>query len=394
MIINHNVSAMNANRHFAMNVKKMDENLESLSSGLRINKGADDAAGLAVSEKMRAQIRGLHQASRNIQDGASLVQTAEGFLKESNDVLQRIRELTVQSANGTYTNEDRAQITVEIDEMVKELNRIHEDAKFNTLRLLDGKTLGFNSFGYPGVDEAGADRNTTALGLTDISLARNVNFNNIAEQHGNNGVVVQAGANTDERLFIQMDVFNTYALGITDRPVTDDGAGQLTYQNAAQAVGNESTNQNLAWREFSFYQPDPINLDAALYLESEITPPAKDTNGDGPVTIEYLPPLEGNRLNVTTSEDATASISVVDVALNKVNKQRADLGAFQNRLDMAMRGVDNAAENLQAAESRIRDADMAKEFVKFTKNQILAQSSASMTAQANVRSQLIMRVIG
>jgi len=345
MIINHNISALNANRMFASNVKRMEGQVEKLASGQRINKGADDAAGLAVSEKMRAQIRGLNQASKNIQDASSLVQTTEGFLKESSDVLQRIRELSVQGANGTYTNEDRAQITVEIDEMVKELNRIHEDAKFNTVRLLDNSSLRLNSFGPD-------------------DTSRNPNF-------VGNGLVVQSGANTDERMFVNIGEFNTYGMGITDN-----------------APNTYTANQNLAWREQSFYEATPINLDEALYLESAITAPINA------VSIDQLPPVAGNRLDVTTSEKATESITVVDVALNKVNKQRADLGAFQNRLEMAQQGVDNAAENIQAAESRIRDADMAKEFVQFTKEQILSQSAASMTAQANMRSQLVQRILG
>lgn len=361
MIINHNISALNANRMFSYNVKSMESNMAKLASGLRINKGADDAAGLAVSEKMRAQVRGLNQASRNIQDGVSMVQTAEGYLKESNDVLQRVRELTVQAANGTYTQEDRAQITVEIDNMVREVNRIHEDAKFNTLRLLDGKTLGVNSF------------QDTEGNLT----TRNSNF---ADANGvpMNGLIIQSGANVDERMFVKMEVFNSYALGITDQP------------NQTYADVNGGTNQNQAWRELSFYTPVAMNLDDALYLESPIQAPA------APVTIDLLPPSDPttNRLNIQSAEKATESIAVLDVALNKVNKQRADLGAFQNRLEIAMKGVDNASENIQAAESRIRDADMAKQYVDFTKDQILSQSAASMTAQANMRSQLVMRILG
>jgi flagellin len=349
----------------------MDKNIERLSSGLRINRGSDDAAGLAVSEKMSAQIRGLNQAYRNLQDSASLVQTAEGHLKESNDVLQRVRELTVQAANGTYTTEDRAQITTELDQMVRELNRIHEDAKFNTLRLLDGQTLGVNSFG----GEYG-ERSETAV----VNPARNLNFNqgNEADAPGRNGVVVQSGANTDERMFVDLGVFNTFGLGITGTP-------DEVYPNENHEINFQ------AWREKSFYQDSEYDLDAHAYLES-----ALDVMRDD-VKIQNLVPLTTdavNRLDVTTTEKATQSITVADIALNKVNKQRADLGAFQNRLEKAMEGVQNAAENLQSAESRIRDADMAKEFVEFTKNQILSQSSATMTAQANVRSQLIMRILG
>jgi len=382
---------MNANRMFSQNVKKMDSNMEKLASGLRINKGSDDSAGLAVSEKMRAQVRGLNQASRNIQDGISLIQTTEGFLKGSNDVLQRMRELAVQAANGTYTNEDRAQITVELDEMVKELNRVHEDAKFNTLRLLDGKTTGFNSFGVQGQqDTPVAEINTTALGTENIAPARNVNFNTTNEQGeatGMNGVVIQAGANTDERMFINLDTFNSYALGLTNTP-------NQTYTDAAAQMNMESTNANQAWRERSFYNEQELNLESALYLESSIQDSAMAQNEEGDVAINLLPPQDLNRVNVQSSERATETIAVLDVALNKVNKQRADLGAFQSRMEVAQKGVDNTAENLQAAESRIRDTDMAKQFVNFTKNQILAQSASSMTAQANMRSQLVMRILG
>jgi flagellin len=381
MIINHNISALNANRMFSYNVKKMDGHMEKLASGLRINKGADDAAGLAVSEKMRAQVRGLNQASRNLQDGISMIQTAEGFLSESGDVLQRIRELTVQAANGTYTAEDRAQITVEIDEMIKELNRVHEDAKFNTMRLLDGKTTGFNSFGMQDVT---AD--PTASGPEQIDLARNANFNRTDIQAGMNGIVIQSGANTDERMFVRLDVFNSYSLGMTDRP-------NQTYAEIATSEYG-SVNNNQAWRERSFYNPQALNLEAAMYLESAITPSAMNQVEGEEVTINLLPPQDLNRVNVQSSEAATETITVLDVALNKVNKQRADLGGFQNRLVMAQKGVDNAAENLQAAESRIRDADMAKQFIGFTKEQILSQSAASMTAQANMRSQLVMRILG
>jgi flagellin len=375
MIINHNISAMNAQRHFDMNVKAMDRVMEALASGERINKASDDAAGLAVSEKMRAQIRGLKQASRNIQDGVSLIQTTEGQLKESNDVLQRMRELTVQAANGTYTNEDRAQITVEIDQMLRELNRIHEDAKFNTLRLLDGYTLGDNSFGG---DPPPAE---------NINTARNPNFN-VREPgggigtSGRNGVVIQSGANTDERMFAEIDAFNTYALGLTDRP--EESYGDITGVN----------NQNPAWREKRFYDETPIDIESTFNLESPIQTPAIGEDVETGVTITRLDAQDGNRVDISTSERSTETITVLDVALNKVNKQRADLGALQNRLHMAQRGVDMSAENLQSAESRIRDADMAKEFVQFTKYQILSQSSASMTAQANAKSQLVMNIIG
>lgn len=402
MIINHNLAAMNAHRHFGLKVRNMDRNVESLASGERINRGADDAAGLAVSEKMRAQIRGLNQASRNIQDGVSLIQTTEGFLKESQSVLHRMRELIVQAANGTYTREDRAQITVELDQMIRELNRIHEDAKFNTLRLLDGKTLGENSFAILQPDGTYPSSELTPQGdLVPAELhTRNPNFGIENDQENPyNGLVIQSGANTDERMFVRIGAFNTYALGLTEQPKQRPDDPDLLKQYEA--------NSNLAWREQSFYHIGDLDLDAEMYLEHPVdpapdgTPFPGTTGGDDDatpphgVTIEVLYPVRGeNRVDVTTSERATESITPIDVALNKVSKQRADLGAFQNRLELAMEGVDMASENLQASESRIRDADMAKEFVNFTKNQIMSQSAASMTAQANMRAQIILKIIG
>jgi flagellin len=281
---------------------------------------------------MRAQIRGLNQASRNIQDGISLVQTTEGHLAESNDVLQRMRELTVQAANGTYNQQDRAQITVELDEMVKELNRIHEDAKFNTMRVLDGKSLGIN--GFANIDAATGNANPAEL------ASRNPNFLetradavtgglNSAAGTPANGLVVQSGANTDERMFVKIDAFNTKALGLTQGPTTlysDNNGG------AAEP----------AWRELSFYQASPLDLNAAMYLESAITP---EPAGAGSVTIDNMfPDLANNRVSVSTGEKATETLTVLDVALNKVNKQRANIGSFQNRLEKAMQGVDNAAK--------------------------------------------------
>jgi flagellin-like hook-associated protein FlgL len=272
---------------------------------------------------------------------------------------------------------------VEVDEMVKELNRIHEDAKFNTLRLLDGKSLGLNSFG----SQTDPNPNETVLGTNDIDLARNVNFNDMDTNTGKNGVVVQSGANTDERMFVEIGTYNTFAMGITDVP-RDSAGNELTYNSAAQNTPYTSQNYNYAWREKSFYNESEVDLDAIMYLESNITPPVSG------VTITFLNPVDGNRLDLTTSEMATQSIGVIDVALNKVSKERADIGGFQNRLELARQGVDNASENLQAAESRIRDADMAKEFVEFTKYQIMSQSASSMVAQANLRAQIVLNIIG
>lgn len=284
MIINHNMSALYANRVLGQTVGEVDKSIEKLSSGMRITSAGDDASGLAVSEKLRSQIRGLNQAERNIQNGVSFIQTTEGYLQETQDILHRIRELAVQSANGIYADEDRMQIQIEVSQLVDEINRIASHAQFNGMNLLTGA--------YSRDTEAGRV------------------------------MQLQVGANMDqsERLFI----------------------GTMT----AQALG----------------------------LQGAQT--ATDV------------------LSISTPEVANASIGRLDTALKAVSKQRADLGAYQNRFEMASKGVAVAAENLQAAESLIRDADMAQEMVAYIKNQILTQAGSAMLAQANTKSQAVLQLLG
>lgn len=285
MIINHNMSAINANRLLGVNQSSLTNNMEKLSSGLRINKAADDASGLAVSEKMRSQIRGLNQAERNIQNGVSFIQTTEGYLSETQDILHRMRELAVQSSNGIYTDEDRMQIQVEVSQLIDEINRVSSHAEFNTMRMLTGK---FSK------DSAGAS-----------------------------GLQIQVGANTDQNEKIFIGTMTAAALGLQGVSSAQDDA-------------------------FSIASPDKANQ----------------------------------------------AILRVDAALQKVSKQRADLGAYQNRFEMASKGVAIAAENMTASESRIRDVNMAQEMVDYTKNQILGQASTAMLAQANVRSNGVMQLLG
>jgi len=284
MIINHNMSAMYANRQLGITQGEIAGGIERLSSGLRINRAGDDASGLAVSEKMRSQIRGLNQAERNIQNGVSFIQATEGYLQGTQDILHRLRELSVQAANGIYTDEDRMMIQVEVSQLVDEVNRIASHAQFNGMNLLTG------SFA---VDSA---------------------VNRVMQ--------LQVGANMDqsERLFI--GTMTATALGL---------------QNS-QAVGAS--------------------------------------------------------LNILTVDEANQAIGTVDAALRMVNRQRADLGAYQNRFEMAAQSVAVAAENLQAAESRIRDADMASEIVRYTRDSILNQAGTAMLSQANVRSQSVLQLLG
>jgi flagellin len=289
MIINHNMSAMFAQRENKFNNIKTDKSMEKLSSGLRINRAADDASGLAVSEKMRSQIRGLQRAEKNAADGISLIQTTEGYLQESEDIIQRLRELAVQASNGVYTTEDRMQIQVEVSQLVDEVNRIASHAQFNGMNLMTGR------------------------------FARATGENTITAS-----MWFHIGANMDQReqVFI----------------------GTMT----AQGLGIQSTNGL---------------------------------------------PHSATFISLSTPEKANITIGVLDKALRIVNKQRADLGAYQNRLDHARVGLSVGAENLQAAESRVRDSDMAEEMVRFVTNQILVQSSTAMLAQANQKAQSVLQLL-
>lgn len=285
MIINHNMSALNANRLLGVKQGEVANNMEKLSSGMRINKAADDASGLAVSEKMRSQIRGLNQAERNIQNGVSFIQTTEGYLQETQDIVHRLRELAVQSSNGIYTQTDRQQIQVEVSQLVDEVNRVASHAQFNTMNMLTG------------------------------AFAKDAQNGKIMQ--------IQVGANADqnERLFI--GTMTAAALGL-------------------QASGGQGL------ESIKLDSPDASNL----------------------------------------------AIAKLDGALDKISKQRADLGAYQNRFEMAAKGVAVASENLTASESRIRDVDMASEVVNYTKNQILGQASNAMLAQANVGTRSVLQLLG
>lgn len=344
MIINHNLSAIDAHRQLKINNFNTQKNIEKLSSGLRINRSGDDAAGLAISEKMRAQIRGLHQASRNAQDGISFLQTAEGYLNQTTMILQRLRELAVQSATGTYTNEDRYQIKVEVEELVKEVDRIASQAEFNTLRLLKG---GFRAVGWqPFKDMAGnlstsggtgpqptigaqpptpfpALENTEKQG--DVHEVYYKPTDNADKDQG--GLYVHIGPNMDQRVKVYIQNNSAIALGLRDAASVDQ-----------------------------FKLDDDVSL--------------------------------------LTQDGANRALKKLDASLFYVNRQRADIGGFQNRLEGVVKTVDYAAENLQSAESQIRDVDMANEMVDFVKNQILAQSTAAMLVQANARPQLVMRILG
>ncbi|GHV15981.1 flagellin [Spirochaetia bacterium] len=285
MIINHNLSAMFANRSLGVTQGALTKDMEKLSSGQRINRAGDDASGLAVSEKMRSQIRGLNQASANAANGISFIQTSEGYLQETQDILQRIRELAVQSANGIYTEEDRMQIQVEVSQLVDEVDRIASHAQFNGMNMLTGRFA-----------------RATGENIVTASMWFHI------------------GANMDQREQVFISTMTAAGLGIRD-------------------LGDNAI-----------------------------------------ITLE-------------TTEDANRTIGTLDSAIKLINKQRADLGAYQNRLEHAVVGLDIGAENLQASESRIRDTDMANQMVDYTRDQILSQSGIAMLAQANQRTTSVLQLL-
>ncbi|MCE9597283.1 MAG: flagellin [Spirochaetia bacterium] len=280
MIINHNLSAIDSHRTLKFQHWAVDRNMEKLSSGMRINRAGDDASGLAVSEKMRAQVGGLRQAERNTEDGMSMIQTSEGYLQEVGDIIQRIRVLAVQSSNGIYSAGDRQMIQVEVSQLVDEVDRIASQAEFNKMNLLKG-------------DFARGSRVSSMW------------FHMGPNQHQR------------ERVYIQTMTAQSLKLRRTD----------------------------------------------------------------------------GTLLTLSTAEFANDAIGTLDDALMRINKQRADLGAYYNRLEHAAKGLMVAYENTQASESRIRDTDMAEESVAFTKNQILVQSGTAMLAQANIRPQSVLQLL-
>lgn len=285
MVINHNMSAMFAQRSQGIQDLNVQKSMEKLSSGMRINRAGDDASGLAVSEKMRSQIRGLNQASQNAQNGISFIQTTEGYLQETSDIVQRIRELAVQSSNGIYSAEDRMQIQVEVSSLIAEVDRIASSAQFNGMNMLTGR------------------------------FARDTGENVVT-----GSMWFHIGANMDQRTQVYIGTMSAMALGLRN-------------------VGDETI------------------------------------------------------MSLETPDEANRAIGTLDEALKKINKQRADLGAYQNRLDMTVKGLDIGAENLQASESRIRDTDMAAQMVEFTKDQVLSQAGTAMLAQANQSSQNVLSLL-
>ncbi len=367
MVVQHNLQAMNSNRMLGVTTSSQSKSTEKLSSGYRINRAADDAAGLTISEKMRSQVRGLKRASTNAQDGVSLIQTAEGALNEAHSILQRMNELAVQGANDTNQAIDRDAINQELAALTEELDRISETTQFNKQELLDG------SF---------------------------------------QGKKLHVGANTNQYIAISIKAMNAQAIGVKDSTFTASGltkvsktggktsntvtsglTSKLTY-NTGGFIGSAAPYSKL------LSMPGLSGVTTSMFngtvsytisgLKSTFT-----ASGVGAVctTLSNQTSTTGGALKVDSYDIANASLSRIQNAINEVSKQRSALGAIQNRLEHTIANLDNVQENTQAAESRIRDTDMASEMVEYSKNNILAQAGQSMLAQANQSTQGVLSLL-
>ncbi|GEA16631.1 flagellin [Moorella sp. E308F] len=369
MRINQNISALNAYRNLTVTNNALTKSMEKLSSGLRINRAADDAAGLAISEKMRGQIRGLNQAVRNAQDGISLIQTAEGALNETHSILQRMRELAVQSANDTNTATDRWEIQKEINQLSEELTRIANTTEFNTKNLLGGN--------FNGTFQIGANQGQSITLQINGMTSEKLNTQNRAAALALDGGVTKLASAT---------VASGFADGAYQLEVSIGTSGTYTFK-LLDSEGTLKTSANVTGTASS------VNL-----VVSGATLTIKASGGfsnagiaEGTAKVYVVGKNKG--ISVITQENANDAITIINNAIEAVSAERAKLGAYQNRLEHTIANLSVAAENLTAAESRIRDLDMAQEMMAFTRNQILSQAGTAMLAQANAQPQTVLQLL-
>ena len=497
MVVQHNMSAMNANRMLSGVASTQSKSTEKLSSGYRINRAADDAAGLSISEKMRSQIRGLNKASDNAQDGISLIQTAEGALNEQHSILQRMRELAVQASNGTETNDDREAVQNEIEQLQSELTRISDTTEFNTMKLLDGSQSGNKvqasvsksatanlttepattgkSISAALTNTADGTESTYAVTVMDKdgnASTTTVKFTAGADEGKDADAIIKALKNTDLADKFDMEystgaktiTFTSKEEGVSSNVVlTQLGTaaaaatvtpGEDAYSKLAAGIGAYKGEGNIEDSIFTVngekfaYVTDPTKLgddykdvnyvqtkaddgtvdkdDAAAMakLINAKTGIAAVADGTGNISLKAgssntgkgielqnganegqtmsftLDDMSADALGVgvgkvdlSKQETAKTATTIIDAAIKKVSKARGQMGAVQNRLEHTINNLDTAAENMQTAESRIRDTDMAEEMVNYSKNNILAQAGQSMLAQANQANQGVLTLL-
>ena len=397
MVVQHNLTAMNANRQLGITTGAQAKSSEKLSSGYRINRAGDDAAGLKISEKMRSQIRGLDKASSNAQDGISLIQTAEGALNEAHSILQRMNELAVQGANDTNQSIDRDAINDELEALTTELDRISETTQFNKQNLLDGtfsdKKLQVGANTDQKIEVSIDNMNATSLGLTNISYSdvqtgtapvkmkyqgTTVDYNTKSTQAKNQENFKKSVWNAISKMKASGAYATQYdaTTGSVYYIGKDNGSGADTrFEKASLALkATNCWNQKVASKEI-------MGDNFKNYVQ------VSTTKGTTSTAIQV------GRPSVADYQTANATLSAVQTAINKVSTQRSALGALQNRLEHTVANLDNVSENTSSAESRIRDTDMASEMVNYSKNNILAQAGQSMLAQANQSTQGVLSLL-
>ena len=400
MIINHNMGALNANRNMNINSGAASKSMEKLSSGMRINKAGDDAAGLAISEKMRGQIRGLDQASANAQDGISMVQTAEGALNETTSILQRMRELSVQASSDTNTTVDRTAIQKEVNALTSEINRIGNTTEFNTQKLINGDktqttsgavvgtkalTLKATTSGTASIKVSGVNVGTVGANNTATSVASNINSNSslsanyTAKVSGTSVVITQKVGST------ALNQATISGSGVTASAGVVAGASGTVVDGRATLQIGANTDQTFTV-DISDMRSTALQLSSTTAGTNFTSGTSNQLSDKSGTSAEYA-------LDLSTAAKGTAAITTIDNAINSVSSERAKLGAYSNRLEHTIANLGTTSENMTSAESRIRDVDMAKEMSNFSKNNILSQAAQAMLAQANQQPQQVLQLL-
>lgn len=406
MVVQHNLQAMNANRMLNVTTNAQSKSTEKLSSGYRINRAADDAAGLSISEKMRKQIRGLSQASTNAQDGISAVQTAEGALTEVHSMLQRMNELATQSANGTNSATDRQAIQDEIDQLQSEIDRVSETTKFNETYLLkgDASQVGEANFYNSGYnvenDTLYAEGSDEALDATTLkeALAAGKKIYTAAYGDGTQQTADKIAVKGKDYAYVTKlydeDGNEVSADDVANGKKADGTTANNYYTSNTKADGVGTTNMEISAADAKNNFTEATQVNGALSFNLHV---GADSDSANKISVEIsemsAAGIGVKNLKVDTEDDATNAIDRITQAIQKVSSQRSTLGAVQNRLEHTINNLDNVVENTTSAESRIRDTDMAEEMVTYSKNNILAQAGQSMLAQANSSNQGVLTLL-
>jgi flagellin len=409
MRINNNIMALNSHRQLGINQTSAAKSMEKLSSGFRINRAGDDAAGLAISEKMRGQIRGLKQATRNAQDGISLIQTAEGALSETHSILQRMRELADQAATDTNTLTDRKEIQKEINQLLDEIDRIADQTEFNTQTLLDGTYTG-KKFHIGANEGQNMDVDISSMKTTDIGGGAGTGTSAVAATGTFEGVTFTAKtagiAGNDIEIEFADPGSNDAELGVVvaGNKITvnlaTDGSGDITssVEDIVAKINGDAGASALVTASGS--GTDPVSAATLAKLTGGADAGAGTGGNIDALKVVDVDAVDETSLGsltnsgVLTQAGADEAITNINDAIEQVSSERSKLGAVQNRLEHTIANLGTSAENLQAAESRIRDLDMAEEIMAFTKNNILQQAATAMLAQANMAPQSVLQLLG